>query len=91
MGECSNRTLVGAHAPALTHHPRLNFGSGTGGACDIFTGLGDGIKWALSDAIVQYAGYTGVLGTGISTSLQGGLLGGGSLATAIAQKVYVSN
>jgi len=88
MGEHLNRTLVGAHALALTHHPRLNFG---GGACSVFIGLGDGIKWALSDAIVQHAGYTGVLGAGISTSLQDRHLSDGNLATAIAQKVYVSN
>jgi len=78
------------HALALTHHPRLNFGGGTS-ACDIFTGLGLGIKWALSDAIVQYAGYTGVLGAAISTSLQDRVLSDGNLAVAVAQKVYVSN
>jgi hypothetical protein len=89
MGERSNRTLVDVPASfALTPGSRFNFGNPTG---DLrITGIGDGIRFVLTDAIMSLAGSQGVLGEGISTSLQDEILRDANLTTPFAQKAYVS-
>jgi len=70
----------------MTRHYRLNF-SGS----ERLTGLGDGIRWALPDAIINHAGFQGTIGAPINTSLQDNVLSDGALAVGVVQKAYVSN
>jgi len=52
------------------------------------TGVGDSVKYTLSDAVIQYAGFQGI-GAGISTSRQDEILGNSTLTAEYAQTAYL--
>lgn len=53
-------------------------------------GIGNSVRFVLSDAIMEYAGYEDVLGDEISTSLQDQVLSNASFTVEYAQEAYVS-
>ena len=85
-GEFWNRPLLGNHTLALMRHSRLNFGD-----IDWQVGLADGVRWALTAAIINSAGSQGTIGAPINTSLQDNVLSDGTLAIGVVQEAYVSN
>jgi hypothetical protein len=55
----------------------------------VITGVGDAIRFALTDAITSYAGSTGVLGAAISPSLQDEVLSNAVSAANKSQSAYL--
>jgi hypothetical protein len=87
-GEHSNKMLACVPTLALTHSSRFNFNNPYNDSR--VTGVGDAVKYVLSDAIMQYAGYQGMFEAGISTSRQDNVLSNATLAAETAQIAYVS-
>ena len=66
---------------------RLNFPNSTNDSR--VAGVGDSVKYTLSDAIIQFTGFQEV-GGGISTSRQDEILGNSTFTAEYAQRAYVS-
>ena len=66
---------------------RLNFPNSTNDSR--VAGVGDSVKYTLSDAVIQWAGFQEI-GGGISTSRQDEVLSNSTLAGEYAQTAYVS-
>jgi hypothetical protein len=81
-------TLVDVPATfALTPGSRINFEN-----LDTdprVVGVSDAVRYVLTDAIMSLAGSHGVLGGGISTSLQDKVLSNANLTAPFAQTAYV--